>query len=153
MTLALLGLQALLIALCAGLFLGWSIIVMPGFSAGPPSVWIAAMNAINPAVRNAAFAVVFFGPVLLGLACAWVVRGTPALPWVAGAWLLHAAGVVGATMLLDVPINEAMASWDAANPPADWRAVQDRWTTYNHLRTAAGIVATLAMMVAFRRAG
>jgi uncharacterized membrane protein len=43
---------------------------MPGLAAGPPAVRIAAMNAINPAVRNAAFALVFFGPVLLGLICA-----------------------------------------------------------------------------------
>jgi uncharacterized membrane protein len=33
-----------------------------------------------------------------------------------------------------VPINEAAIEWDPAAPPANWRALVDRWEALNSVR-------------------
>ncbi|WP_433043324.1 anthrone oxygenase family protein [Dactylosporangium sp. CS-033363] len=40
-----------------------------------------------------------------------------------------------------VPINMKVVGWDADAPPADWRAVVDRWQRIDVLRSGAAIVA------------
>jgi uncharacterized membrane protein len=40
-----------------------------------------------------------------------------------------------------VPINEAAIEWDPAAPPANWRAVVDRWEDLNTVRAWLAIVA------------
>ena len=38
------------------------------------------------------------------------------------------------TLIFNVPINLATGRWDATNPPADWRAVRNRWEFFQGLR-------------------
>jgi uncharacterized membrane protein len=39
------------------------------------------------------------------------------------------------------PLNDAIASWDPASPPAGWRDVQARWAALHAARTAASVLA------------
>jgi uncharacterized membrane protein len=43
------------------------------------------------------------------------------------------------TREINVPINNALALWNPAAPPADWLTARERWNTANLVRTVAAI--------------
>lgn len=47
-----------------------------------------------------------------------------------------------------VPINDKFYEWDAAAPPADWRAVMRRWALIDVFRSAMAVVAFALLLVA-----
>lgn len=61
---------------------------------------------------------------------------------------VYLVGVMAYTILLNVPINNAMLAWDAANPPADWAELRDRWDLLNTIRTFVTIAAFVGYLVA-----
>ena len=57
---------------------------------------------------------------------------------------LYGLGVFAVTFLVNVPLNEALAS---ANPTSDtsaslWANYYGPWTTWNHVRTVAPLIAS-----------
>jgi uncharacterized membrane protein len=67
-------------------------------------------------------------------------------------WLIFFFGVSLFTIVLNVPINEYVKTWDPANPPADWQQARDSWNTLNQIRTplnylAFGLLAWAAMLL------
>jgi uncharacterized membrane protein len=44
------------------------------------------------------------------------------------------------TMMANVPINRAIATWSATEPPSAWAATRDRWLAWHWSRTILGIV-------------
>lgn len=44
------------------------------------------------------------------------------------------------TMMANVPINRAIATWSATEPPSVWAATRDRWLAWLWSRTTLGIV-------------
>ena len=143
-----------LFGLMAGFFYAYSVSVMPGLDQAAPAVAVEAMQGINRAVRNPVFFVTFFltPAVALGAAALQLRAGTRA----AAVWLALAIGVYGLgamlpTVLVNVPLNEALA---AAGPPAVEQAWQDyapQWSAFNDLRTGAALVALLFSASALRR--
>lgn len=144
------ALPMLSLLLCGGLFgffYAWVCSTMWGLDNADPRVAIAAMQAMNASVRNAVFAPVFFGtPVVLlvtTIALAVSARRSAAL-WFGAATVIVALFSVALTMVVNVPMNEALAVFDV---PADLKAAQVIWSDYspdwqfwNQLRTvAAGI--------------
>ncbi|WP_282607203.1 DUF1772 domain-containing protein [Pelagibius sp. Alg239-R121] len=127
-----------------GFFYAWVCSTMWGLDAIDPKVAIAAMQAMNASVRNAVFAPAFFGtPVVLIL--------TAVLAFCAKCrdvcWLFAAAGViyfVGGmllTMLVNVPMNEALALLEIPIDPGAatriWENYSPRWQIWNQVRTFA----------------
>jgi uncharacterized membrane protein len=55
---------------------------------------------------------------------------------------------LGTTFGGTVIINSAVIEWDAAAPPADWRAMIVRWGRVDVVRSAAAILAFAAVAVA-----
>lgn len=123
---------ALSLGLMTGFFFAFSNPTMMGFAAIDPAVFVTAMQAINVAVRNAPFFVAFAAPLPLALLALLLAR--PRWPW-ALAFLCYAAAIF-ITRNVNIPINDAMALWNPAAPPADWEAMRNRWTEANHLRGA-----------------
>ncbi|WP_179380469.1 anthrone oxygenase family protein [Jannaschia marina] len=142
-----------------GFFYAWWCSVMWGFDVADPRVAIAAMQAANAEVRNAAFAPAFFGtPVVLALtaALAWGVSREAALVFAAGA-LLYLVGGMGLTLAVNVPMNEALAEVavpeDAAAARAIWADYSGPWQHWNLARTAvSGVVLALAGLGTWRLA-
>lgn len=134
------------IGLMAGFFYAYSCSVMIGLVHTDDATFINAMQAINANVRNFGFGPVFFGSLALGLATSVAAFATR----LGGRWYLLAAAVLYAgaffvTMLVSVPLNEALA---AAGPvaqqsdPAAVRAVYESpWTTWNLVRTVLNTAA------------
>lgn len=143
----------LLLGLMAGFFFAFAVDVAPAMRELDGPGYVATQQAINRVVRNAVFGSAYFGAVLLPLVAAlllWPARQRRA----ALAWALlggvYALGAFWLTRSVNVPINEALAQWNAAAPPVDWAAARDRWNDANLARTwvagvcFAGAVALLA---------
>ncbi|SIO17993.1 DUF1772 domain-containing protein [Vannielia litorea] len=159
---ALLGL--LLNGALFGFFYAWVCSTMWGLDAAAPEVAIRAMQAMNASVRNAVFAPAFFatGPVLLVAALLAWRSGQRALVAVllALAGLVVLCGGTGLTMVVNVPMNEALALVTEAQiesgAAAIWAEYSAPWQVWNQIRTALtglGLALTGAALLAARQAG
>jgi uncharacterized membrane protein len=140
-------------ALVAGLLLAFSTAVMPALGRRPAPEGIATMQAVNAVILNPLFGLVFGGTAVVSLA---LVASAPftgdeaGAGWRAAGGLLYLAGVVGVTMVVNVPMNESLDQVDPGSEAgaAEWGRYLRRWTAWNHLRTALGTAAAVALVVA-----
>jgi uncharacterized membrane protein len=133
--------------LMAGLFFAFSIAVMPGFRRIAPASGLAAMQAINLAIVNPLFLLVFLGTAVTSgvLVIAMVLRGISLLTahFILGA-TLYLAGVMVVTFVVNVPMNNVIARLDVslADSAGQWQDYLRRWTAWNHVRTISALLAT-----------
>jgi uncharacterized membrane protein len=143
-------LAACLLGVMAGFFYAFAIDVVPAMANLDASGYITTQQWINRVVRNATFGATYFGSALLpfaaALAALWCGQRR-----VAVAWLLIAAVYFGAvfwlTRTVNVPINDALATWQATSPPADWAQARDNWNEANLVRTWAALACFVAAVV------
>ena len=139
-------------ALVAGLLFAFSTGVMPALRQRPASEGIGAMQAINSTIVNPLFGLAFGGTTLLCLALAVT---APFTTDEHHAWLrgigsaLYVIGVVVETMVVNVPMNDAL---DEVDPSTDegasyWRTYLRRWTAWNHVRALAGTAAATLLVL------
>ena len=144
-----------LLGLMSGFFFAFAVDVVPAMRELDASTYITVQQAINRAVRNLSFAAAYFGaaalPFLAALAMALAGRRAQAWLWfgIATAYLL---GVFVLTREINVPINDALALWDAKAPPAAWRQARDDWNQANLLRAGAACASFVAALLAVHRA-
>jgi uncharacterized membrane protein len=145
-----------------GFFYAWVCSTMWGLDDADSRIAIAAMQAMNGSVRNAVFFPAFFlTPVVLGVAGAlsYAERRTPAAALLGVAAATYVVGALLVTLLVNVPMNEALADVVIPSSEADareiWLDYSTRWQRYNQLRTvSSGICLGLtgaALMVLHRR--
>ena len=142
-TMALLG-----SALVGGIFFAFSSFIMKALADVPSAEGIGAMQSINVVVINPSFLGVFFGTAVLslvvgGLALAgW---GRPSAYFFLGGALFYLVGTILVTMLGNVPLNNQLVAVSPTDPGTRevWEHYLDRWTMWNHVRTAAAMVAAL----------
>lgn len=145
----------LLTAAIFGFFYAWVCSTMWGLDRLPPARAIEAMQAMNASVRNAVFFPAFFlTPVALfalSLALAFKRRKAPAA-WFGVSSLVYLIGGFGVTVLVNVPMNEALAAVDlttgATDVTAIWRDYSDHWQFWNVFRTVASGLAVVLTGVA-----
>lgn len=140
-----------------GFFFAFHCTVMWGLDILDPDVAIRAMQGINAVVRNATFAVSFFGtPVFLTLAavtCA-LAKSRRSAAIFAVAVITYLGGALVLTFTQNVPMNNALAlvSYDTPEAARDiWVAFSARWQLFNTLRTVASaavlLMAATALML------
>ncbi len=142
-TMALLG-----SALVGGIFFAFSSFIMKALAGVPSAEGIGAMQSINVVVLNASFLGAFMGTAVLsllagGLALAgW---GRPSALFFLGGAICYLVGTFLVTALRNVPLNDQLAAVSATDPGARdvWKLYLDRWTMWNHVRTAAALAAAL----------
>lgn len=153
---ALTFLAALGCALIAGIFLAFSSFVMKALARISPPAGIAAMQSINVVVINPGFLGLFMGT---ALACAVLLvyavlnyQAAGALGLGAGS-LFYIVGTFGVTMVCNVPRNNALAGLEPSGVEAAgfWRGYVASWTMWNHVRTAAALVAAALLVWALIR--
>src|SRR5690349_20036076 len=97
--------------LSAGVFYTWSVSVIPGLKAVPDKTYLETMQAINRAIMNPWFFVVFIGAIPLILSSTYI-QFREAIN--VSFWLLLVAsisylvGTFGVTAFGNVPMNEAL---------------------------------------------
>ena len=138
-------------ALVAGILFIFSVCIMRALGTLPPALGIAAMQSINVIIINPWFLAVFIGTAAAcAIVLAWgIAQGgvTSSIGAIAGS-VLYLVGVVGITRACNIPRNDALArvAPDSADAVAVWRDYLRGWTLWNHVRTAAGLVAALLFM-------
>ncbi|MBF9034862.1 DUF1772 domain-containing protein [Rhodobacterales bacterium HKCCE2091] len=137
----------LLTAAIFGFFYAWACSAMWGLDAADPRVAIAAMQAMNGAVRNAVFFPAFFLTPVALFAAAALARGSAGVAFGIGGAVYLGLGLV-LTMAVNVPMNEALAAVavpeDAGAAAEAWAAFSPRWQVFNWIRTGASGIAVLA---------
>lgn len=146
-------LVAILCALATGSLFAFSTFVMPALSRLPATQAIAAMQSINIAVINPLFMGAFMGAAALFLALIagqWSnLGGAPGVLTIIAA-ALYVGGTIGITMVFNVPLNNGLATVDAAAAGADatWSAYVGAWQFWNHIRTLTGTLALATLILA-----
>ncbi|MGO4438535.1 anthrone oxygenase family protein [Rhizobium sp. RAF56] len=149
----LLGLAALGSALIAGVFFAFSTFVTVALSRIAPASGIAAMQSINVVILRSAFMPIFIGMALVSLVLAFATlrdwQGARSIYVLAGA-TFYLLAVFLETIVFNVPLNDKLAAFDAnsADGAAFWPSYVREWTNWNHVRTAASLLAACAFVKA-----
>jgi uncharacterized membrane protein len=152
-TMALLG-----SALVGGIFFAFSSFIMKALAGVPSAEGIGAMQSINVVVINPWFLGAFFGTAVLSLVAggfALASWGSPSASLFLGGALFYLVGTILVTMLGNVPLNNQLAAVPATDPAARdvWEHYLGRWTMWNHVRTAAAMVAALLYTLGLMQSG
>jgi len=147
--------SALGCGLMAGFFFAFSVSVMKALGRLPPAQGIAAMQSINVVVINPVFFIAFFGTaaasvgVVISAIKNW---DEPGATYLLVGGLLYLIGSFLVTIAFNVPRNNALAAVDPASAGGDalWASYLTVWTAWNHVRTAAALVAAAALSIALR---
>jgi uncharacterized membrane protein len=140
--------------LMAGLFFAFSSFIMTALAKLPPEQGIATMNSINTTILNATFGIAFFGTALLslGLGIAGILRWSePGSAWLLIASMLYLVGVIGVTMMFNVPLNDALTAATPASAEGAtlWTRYLAEWLPWNHVRTITNIGSLIAFIIAY----
>jgi uncharacterized membrane protein len=148
-------LTAVLAALGTGSLFAFSTFVMGALARLTPAQAIAAMQSINIVVINPLFMGAFMGAaagfVVLAI-IAMADLGAPHAVLTLLAAALYVLGTVGITMVFNVPLNNGLAAANPASPDASaiWSAYHSGWQTWNHIRTTAGALSLVLLILAIR---
>jgi uncharacterized membrane protein len=139
--------------LIAGVFFAFSAFVMTALARLSPAQGIAAMQSINIVVINPAFLGVFFGTAVLCVVLivpALIALGEPGAVYRLAGGVLYLVGTIVVTMACNVPRNNALAAVapDSAESASLWTRYVAEWTAWNHVRTAAALLAAASYMIA-----
>lgn len=140
-------------SLIAGTFFAFSAFVMGALRRLPSEQSVAAMQSINIVVINPIFLTAFLGTglvwaVLMVLALADL--SSPRSLWLAAGAVAYLGGCLLVTMVRNVPMNNTLAESPARSPEVAryWPAYVKRWTFWNHIRTAASLMALACSIAA-----
>ena len=139
--------------LIGGVFFAFSGFVMAALRRLPKAEGIAAMQSINIMAVTPVFMTALFGTAVgcLGIG-AWSTMSSGGLTraLVLCGVALYLVGTIGVTIVCNVPLNDRLAKLcprdaEAANR---WEKYLSRWTSWNHVRTAASFAAAAALTLA-----
>jgi len=138
--------------LMAGAFFAFSTFVMKALSTLPPAQAIRAMQAMNVFAPRGLFLATLLGTALACVALAvQAVLGwsQPGAALRLGGGLAYLLGACLVTIAANVPRNDALAALDpdSVNAAAEWMRYLVEWTTWNHVRTVASLVAAALLTV------
>jgi uncharacterized membrane protein len=128
----------------AGVFALYAHTIMPGLGGTDDRTFVGAFQALDRAILNPWFlGGSFLGALVLGVVAGVLSLGRPEFPWIAAAVLLYLVVVV-ITIVVNVPLNDALKAAGAPDTIADIAAVraafdEARWRTWNLVRTALSV--------------
>jgi len=144
---------ALASGLVGGVFFAFSNFVMKALARLPPPQGIVAMQSINVVVITPSFMTALFGTGLASIVLSIAVApsfGSAGSVLVMVGSVLYVVGTDFVTIGLNVPLNNVLAAVapESAEGARVWREYIQRWTAWNHVRTAASLAASAAFVVA-----
>ena len=148
----------ILTGLSAGLLYGWRVSVIPGTGRTASPTYVETMQAINRAILNPAFFLVFLGaPVAITVAMvvAFVDDANARAGLLAFAFVLYLTTTVVATAVGNIPLNDQLEAFDAsgatsAEVHATRVAYERPWNRWHDVRTVSSASAfVLCVLAAF----
>ncbi|HEU4540873.1 MAG TPA: anthrone oxygenase family protein [Jiangellaceae bacterium] len=138
---AVLILATVSVGLMAGVFFAYAVAVMPGLARTDDRTFVGSFQAMDRAIINPLFLVVFVGALAITVLAGAAHLGEesrPAVPWILAAAVLYLVVFV-ITVRVNVPLNDAIKA--AGDPDQiDVAAVRERfsestWVRWNVVRT------------------
>ncbi|MDF1695200.1 MAG: DUF1772 domain-containing protein [Saprospiraceae bacterium] len=139
--------------LTAGLCFTWSNAVTPGIGSLDHMSFLKAFQAMNRAIINKSFMIVFFGPVILLFLNAYLFRNDSISFWLfLAAAILFFVGIGLVTILGNVPLNEIL---DASNLETLSKIelqelrnkFEDPWNRWHILRTISSFTSFVLLII------
>ncbi len=142
-------------AVSGGIFFAFSTFVMHALAKLPSAQGIATMQSINITVINPWFMAAFFAPAMAGvlLSVSLLFQWQPTIAvYLLTASLLYLVGTIGVTVAGNVPLNDALAVVTPTSIKGStlWSQYLTDWTFWNHVRTAAALLAAILFAIALR---
>jgi uncharacterized membrane protein len=138
-------------ALVGGAFFAFSSFVMQALGRLPTAEGARAMQEINRLAVTPVFMTALFGTGLVCLVTAVlaILCHVPGCVWIFAGAVLYIVSNPIVTMVLNVPLNNALDRVDAASPEAAavWGNYLKAWTRWNTVRAIGGVAAA-GMLVA-----
>lgn len=139
--------------LIGGLLFIFSNFMMKTLLEQPGESGIRTMQAVNVNILNPLFLFFFMGTAVASafLAVSAVLRlSSPGSAWLLAGSLLYLIGVFGITLFCNVPLNNRLAAHapETAEAARYWPVYVAAWLKWNHIRTAASLLASAALILA-----
>jgi uncharacterized membrane protein len=137
--------------LIAGVYFAFSTFIMTAFAHIPPVQGIAAMNSINVTIVRSPFMILFLATPVLCVVIAVLAftswREGASVRMLAGAAVYLIASFLS-TIVVNVPMNDGLAAVNAngADALSLWASYLKDWTWWNHIRTIASLLASIAFV-------
>lgn len=150
---------AITTALIAGFFYAWSCSVIPGLKRVDNNTYLSVMQNINRAIQNPVFFACFLGTVVLLPLCTYL-HYPFSSPWrfrlLLAASVVYLAGVLGVTVLGNIPLNEALNRFPLSSAsPGEMTAQRLKfelpWNSLNTIRTLAALLCFVLVLLACMR--
>ena len=149
--------SALLTGLSAGLFYSYSCSVNPGLGKLADAQYLRAMQEINKAILNPTFFTSFIGAVIALVLATWLSYSGQHVfqsKMLLTASVIYLVGVFGLTVMGNVPLNEALASFDISSATAREIAQQRQlfeqpWNKFHAIRTFCSFAAFVFTLLSF----
>jgi uncharacterized membrane protein len=146
-------LATLTVGLTAGIFATFALSVMRGLGRSSDATFVEAMRRINAEVAYPLFVVCALGGVAFPLlSLFFTVRGHPAgspgrdpVGWVIAGFVLYGLSLA-VTLLVNAPLNAALAAEPEAEPSVARAAFERRWVQFNAIRTVAATAAFACLL-------
>jgi uncharacterized membrane protein len=150
---ALLWFSAIGCGMMAGLYFAFSTFIMAALARIPQASGVAAMPSINVVSVRSPFMPLFLGTTCASLALAGLALfrwGEPGAPTMFAAGVIYVVGMFGCTLVLNVPLNNALEAVDAGSAAAApvWRRYLKEWILWNHVRTISSALACALFIAA-----
>ncbi|MEM9720356.1 MAG: DUF1772 domain-containing protein [Bacteroidota bacterium] len=143
----------LLTGLSAGLFYAWSVSVIPGTKRIPDLMYLETMQAINRAILNPAFFLIFFGSlILLGISTFQHVQDGLAFKLLLAATLTYLLGTFGVTSIGNVPLNNSLDALELHELGAEMLAqtrkqYERKWNRLHTIRTVFAVLSFVCSLL------
>ena len=136
----------LLTGLSAGFFYAWAVSVIPGTKRVPDPVYLETMQAINRAILNPAFYLIFFGSLITLVVSTFQQFQAGFTFWLlAAAAVTYLIGTFGVTGLGNVPLNNSLDALELGELSIDAlastrRQYEVKWNRLHMIRTVFAVL-------------
>ncbi len=144
----------LLNALSAGFFYAWSVSVILGTKKVGDSTYLETMQNINREILNPLFFVVFFGSLITLILTTYLQYSHKPVFWfVVASTIVYLIGTFGVTAFGNVPLNNELEALDISQLSLpelqDFRSYyEDAWNRLHSIRTIAGLLSFILLLIA-----
>lgn len=141
----------------AGIFFTWSNAVTPGIGRLSDLNYLKALQAMNRAILNLPFYILFIGPVvslILTTSLFYNSPSTSTFQYLLVASLVYIVGVFLVTILGNIPLNELLDQSNLSDLSLEElhslrQKIEHQWNNFNWIRTLTSIFSFVLLLMAF----